>query len=157
MITIETLAPEPAEALCRQISADLPDYFGLPNWNEYYAKSVYSRISFAASVDGNRVGLLVLEQPYPSNLNVYWLGVYRAHHRKGIGRLLMDRATQYAKDQGAKTMTVKTLSPLEEDAGYLKTYQFYRSCGFEPLFGEQHSEEPDQGDRMVYLLKQLEI
>lgn len=32
-----------AEELCRQITADLPEYFGLPECNEHYAGGVRSR------------------------------------------------------------------------------------------------------------------
>jgi hypothetical protein len=30
MIIIETITPDLASALCRKITADLPEYFGLP-------------------------------------------------------------------------------------------------------------------------------
>lgn len=30
---IEPISPEIAESLCRQITADLPEYFGLPDAN----------------------------------------------------------------------------------------------------------------------------
>ena len=45
-----------------------------------------------------------------------------------------DAAIDYAKTQGAATMTVETLAPAESDENYLKTYRFYEQLGFKPLF-----------------------
>lgn len=46
--TIEQVSPETAEYLCRKITKDLPEYFGLPEANEHYATGVQSRINFSA-------------------------------------------------------------------------------------------------------------
>ena len=50
-----------AEALCRQITADLPEYFGLPQANEQYFSGVRVRENFSAKIDGKYVGLLSLD------------------------------------------------------------------------------------------------
>jgi len=44
MIKIETITSDLAETLCRNITADLPEYFGLPEVNEHYAIGVRSRM-----------------------------------------------------------------------------------------------------------------
>jgi hypothetical protein len=48
LIKIETIAPDLACELCRKITADLPEYFGLPEVSEHYAVGVCSRINLAA-------------------------------------------------------------------------------------------------------------
>ncbi|RUP38066.1 MAG: GNAT family N-acetyltransferase [Acinetobacter sp.] len=153
MIKIETIAPDLACALCRKITADLPEYFGLPEVNEHYAVGVRSRINLAACIDDEYVGLISIDFPYPENSNIYWLGILRSYHRKGIGKLLSSEAFKHAKNSGAKTISVETLSPEETDENYLKTYHFYKSLGFSPLFNLK-----PQGYEwnMVYMLKSLD-
>lgn len=42
---IEKIPPELAEDLCRKLTADLPEYFGLPECNEQYTLGIRSRIA----------------------------------------------------------------------------------------------------------------
>lgn len=153
MIKIETITPDLAELLCRKITADLPEYFGLPEVNEHYAIGVRSRINLAAKAGEEYVGLISIDFPYPENSNIYWLGILRSYHRTGIGKILSDEAFKQAKNRGAKTISVETLSPEEADENYLKTYHFYKSLGFSPLFNLK-----PQGYEwnMVYMLKSLD-
>ena len=131
---IELISPQVAEALCRQITTDLPEYFGLPECNEHYALGVHSRINFAAKSARQYIGLLSIDFPYPQNGNIYWMGVFSEYHGQGIGHALINEASHYAQQHGASTMTVETLAPAEADENYLKTYHFYKNLGFSPLF-----------------------
>jgi GNAT superfamily N-acetyltransferase len=153
MIKIETITPDLAEALCRKITADLPEYFGLPEVNEHYAIGVRSRINLAACADKEYVGFISMDFPYPENANIYWMGILRQNHRTGIGKILSYEVFRQAKIRGAKTILVETLSPEEADANYLKTYQFYKSLGFTPLF----NLKPEGYEwNMVYMIKNLD-
>jgi len=153
MITIEKISAELAESLCRKITADLPEYFGLPAANEHYALGVKAYANFAAKKNGNYVGLISINFPYPNNANIYWMAVLRDFHRQTIGEQLIDAACDFAKKHEANTMTVETLSPSEKEENYMKTYQFYQSTGFIPLFNLKPQEyEWD----MVYMVKNLE-
>lgn len=153
MIKIETIAPGLAELLCRKITADLPEYFGLPEVNEHYATCVRSRFNLAARVAEEYVGLISIDFPYPGNANIYWMGILRRYHRTGIGKILSYEAFKHAKNRGAKTISVETLSPKEADENYLKTYHFYKSLGFAPLF----NLKPEGYEwNMVYMLKSLD-
>lgn len=153
MIKIETITPDLAEGLCRKITADLPEYFGLPEVNEHYATCVRSRLNLAARVGEEYVGLISIDFPYPENANIYWRGILQDSHRAGIGKILSYEAFKQAKNRGAKTISVETLSPEEADENYLKTYHFYKSLGFAPLFNLK-----PQGYEwnMVYMLKSLD-
>ena len=131
---IEQISLDFAQNLCREITKDLPEYSGLPEANEHYAIGMLSRISFAAIVDKQFVGLLTLEFPYPENANIFWIGVLRSFHGKGIGHALVNAATRFAQTQGAGSLSVETLSSKESNDDYMKTYEFYKNCGFKPLF-----------------------
>lgn len=134
MVTIERISADLAEQLCRNISQDLPEYFGLSEANERYACGVRSRINFAAKVGEEYVGLISVEFPYPENVSIYWLGILRAYHRKGIGQILSKKAFGEVQNRGAKTISVETVSPQEAYENCLKTCQFHKSLGFTPLF-----------------------
>lgn len=152
MITIEQLSPKVAQNLCRKITANLPEYFGLPACNEHYAMGVLDRINFAAKLGNDYIGLLCLDFPYPTTANIYWMGVMRENHRQGVGSLLLLAAMNYACRLKASTLTVETLAPMEADENYLKTYQFYRTQGFSPLF----NLKPEGYEfLMVYMAKNI--
>jgi hypothetical protein len=70
MIKIKTISSDLAQELCRNITADLPDYFGLPEVNEHYAMGVCSGINFAAKAGEEYVGLLSINFPYPENASI---------------------------------------------------------------------------------------
>jgi len=61
---------------------------------------------------------------------VYVMGVKRPWHRRGIGRGLIDAAAELAISQGVRFLTVKTLSPSNDDPNYARTRLFYEAVGF---------------------------
>ena len=151
-ITIEIITPVIAEELCRKITADLPEYFGLPQVNEHYAIGVRSRINVAARIKNQYVGLISIDFPYPVNASIYWMAVLRDFQQTGIGKMLAEAVFEHAKIKGAITITVETLAPFEADENYLKTYKFYQAMGFSPLF----NLKPDGHEwNMVYMVKEL--
>ena len=77
----------------------------------------------------------------------------RDFHGRGLGKALLQTAEQHAMANEAKFITVETLSPKQADENYLKTYQFYQSCGFQPLFNLKPS---NYRHTMVYMAKLLE-
>lgn len=151
---IEPVTTEIAEALCRQITADLPEYFGLAQANEQYFSGVRNRENFAAKTDGKYVGLLSLDFPYPGSSNVYWMAVLREYQSHGVGGRLLGHACAFAKTHDATTMTVETLAPQEADENYLKTYRFYEHSGFKPLF---NLKPAGYEWNMVYMVKNLDV
>lgn len=143
-----------AENLSRKIALDLPEYFDFPEWDEYYAVGIRERTNLAIKFHGEYVGLLSLDFPYPNNSNIYWMGVLREYHGKGFGKRLIKEACSLSAKKGCSSITVETLSQTESDVHYLKTYQFYKSCGFLPLL----DLKPQGYDwNMVYMVKNLRI
>jgi GNAT superfamily N-acetyltransferase len=151
-IEIEEINQDQAESLCRNITADLPEYFGIPSANEQYFAGVRTCKNLAAKINNYYVGLLSLNFPYPNNSNIYWMAVLRDHQSVGVGSRLVQAACQFAKRANATSMTVETLSPDESDDNYLKTYQFYQSLGFNPLI---NIKPEGYAWNMVYLVKSL--
>ncbi len=69
----------------------------------------------------------------PTAAEVYVMGVKRPWHRRGIGRALIEGVVQLAMSQGIQFLTVKTLSPLNDDPNYARTRLFYEAVGFLPI------------------------
>jgi GNAT superfamily N-acetyltransferase len=152
MSEVEKISSAISEDLCRKITASLPEYFGLPECNEQYAIGVRSRQNLAVKRESNYIGLISLDFPYPNNCSIYWMAVLRDFQSQGIGHKLLEAAYGLAKDKGASTMTVETVSPHESDENYLKTYKFYQANDFVPLFNLK-----PQGYEwnMVYMVRYL--
>ncbi|WP_419420716.1 GNAT family N-acetyltransferase [Legionella sp. D16C41] len=152
MIQIEKIKGEVAQAICQTITEDLPEYFGLPEANKHYVMGVKTRTNFAAQMQGNTIGLISIDFPYPNNANIYWMAVRHDFHRQGVGKQLIEGACHFSKTKGARTITVETLSPSESDENYLRTYLFYQSVGFNALFDLKPA---GYEWNMVYMVKNL--
>lgn len=146
------LSPSASEQACRDITATLPEWFGIPEANERYAKGVGERLSIGYRENGICIGLLTLEFPFPKTANIYWMGVKKEHHHRGIGQALLHHAESLCLEKDIHSLTVETLSPKEADINYLKTAEFYFKNHFKPLF-ELHTYGPEFA--MIYLNKVL--
>lgn len=151
-VNIQVVDPALAETICRDITADLPEYFGIPEANERYAKGVKECISFAAMHNEKYIGLISLEFPFPNNANIYWMAILRDHQGVGVGASIIKAAEDFARERGCISLTVETLSPKNSDENYLKTYTFYEKTGFKPLF-ELNTYGPEF--LMIYMQKVL--
>lgn len=121
-------------AICRDLLARLPDWFAIPESVEKYIVEVRSRaMSVALEQDDTVVGFATFERVTPVAAELHLIAVLPARHRRGVGRALVAATEATACAQGAAMLTVKTLAPSVEDAGYAATRAFYRACGFVPL------------------------
>jgi GNAT superfamily N-acetyltransferase len=151
-LTFHLLNASESEKVCRELTHTLPEYFGIQEANERYAKGVRELLTFGAKHNGIYLGLISLETHFSNNANIYWMAVRKEYHGQGIGCSLLKYAEAYCSKKQFGSMTVETLSPAEKDPNYLKTYDFYQRNGFEPLF-ELNTYGPDF--KMVYLYKKL--
>jgi GNAT superfamily N-acetyltransferase len=117
-------------AICAEILAALPKWFGMPASNAAYIRDVEVMPMWAAYEDDRLVGFIALGRPTPHVFEVHVLGVKPEQHRQGIGRALMEIAATHAHAHGIRFLTVKTLSARAPDPGYAKTRAFYEAMGF---------------------------
>ena len=120
-------------ALCEELLRGLPDWFGIEASILEYARVREELPAFVAEVDGKAAGLLVVRPTSPAALELHVIAVRRAHHRRGIGRALVERAAVYARDEGFSLLHTKTLGPEIEDEGYAGTRAFHETVGFMPV------------------------
>ncbi len=120
-------------ALCEELLRGLPDWFGIEASIVEYAHVVETLPTFVAMVGGEAAGLLAVRPTSPAALELHVLAVRREHHRRGIGRALVERAAAYARAGGFTLLHVKTLAPEIQDEEYAGTRAFYDSVGFVAL------------------------
>jgi GNAT superfamily N-acetyltransferase len=131
------------------ILEELPEWFGIDRFTHEYVEAAAKFPNYVA-VDGGGVdaggadgggeipfedvlGVLLLDQRYPTSAEVHLLAVRRKHHRAGIGRTLLERVEEDLRAQGVRLLSVKTLGPSASDPGFDRTRAFYAACGFHPV------------------------
>jgi GNAT superfamily N-acetyltransferase len=93
----------------------------------------------AIEADGGKIpsedvlGVLLVDQRYPTSAEVHLLAVRRKHHRGGIGRTLVRRVEDDLRAQGVRLLSVKTFGPSASDPDFDRTRAFYTACGFHPV------------------------
>jgi GNAT superfamily N-acetyltransferase len=138
-------------SLCAQIIAELPMWFGRPESNDRYIRSIIDREAFAGTIDGHSLGLIALEYHFAVTCNIWWLGVRLAAHRRGLGRALIERAAGHARARGCRRLAVETMSPRARSPEYALTRRFYEAAGFVPFV----EFEPEPGDHLMWMLREL--
>lgn len=129
-------------AVCAEVLAALPKWFGIPASNKAYIRGVETMPMWAAYDDGRLLGFIALGQPTPHVFEVHVMGVKPVLHRHGTGRALMEQAAAHARANGIRFLTVKTLSSRDADPGYAKTRAFYEAMGFVAIDEFSRAMEP---------------
>lgn len=119
--------------LVREVLSELPEWFARPDANAHYAQKAVTAPIFVARDDGHDVGFAYLESHNASTFEIYCMAVRPGQHRQGVGVRLIAAVEQFARENGAEFLTVKTLGPSHPDPNYAKTRAFYASAGFVPL------------------------
>jgi GNAT superfamily N-acetyltransferase len=133
-MTIEiTLRPQGSGAVCRAILATIGDWFGMPASNAEYEHLAQSGPALIALDGGAPVGLMLLKRHFDTTLEVYFLGVDASRHRQGVGRALMARAEDTARQEARRFVTLKTLGPSAAYEPYERTRRFYQALGYAAL------------------------
>jgi ribosomal protein S18 acetylase RimI-like enzyme len=133
--------PAGSGAICRQMLAGLPEWFGLPASNVDYENLAETGPAWLALDDGEPLGLMLLKDHFGETLEIYFLAVRRDRHRTGAGRALVEHAEADAAAAGARFLSVKTRGPSKPYKPYERTRGFYQAMGFAAL-----EEFPDLWD-----------
>ncbi len=61
-IYIKKCDPDLAMKICRQVTATLPEWFGIPEANERYVQGMMDRVSFFACVASDYIGMITMDK-----------------------------------------------------------------------------------------------
>jgi GNAT superfamily N-acetyltransferase len=120
-------------AVCERVLRDLPEWFGIDQAVRQYVADVAGMTFLVARDAGDVLGFVALRRHNDATLEVHVMGVLRAHHRRGVGRALIEAAVARARADGARLLSVKTLAATRECAEYERTRRFYEALGFLPV------------------------
>lgn len=128
----EILTAEEKQRIAREILADLPEWFGIPESTEEYIRESGDMPFFAAIQEDEAVGFMALKETSLYTAEIYVCGVKKRLHRCGAGRALFAAFRDYAAAHGYEYAQVKTVA-----AGcwpeYDATRLFYERLGFRAL------------------------
>jgi len=120
-------------AICDQILATIPDWFGIPEANADYVAEAERNPTVVAEVGAATVGLVTIVRHSPSAAEVHLMAVARSHHRQGIGSAMLLATEDHLRSDGVRFLQVKTLADTDPDPNYAETRAFYRAKGFVDL------------------------
>ena len=131
-MVLQVESEEEKRRVAREVLADLPDWFGIPECTEEYINESAKMPFWASYSDQEAAGFIALKQTSPFAAELYVTGVKKRFHRQGIGRELFSAFYESAKQSGYEFLQVKTV-----DEGryteYDQTRLFYESLGFRKL------------------------
>lgn len=128
---------DPATGLaspCERILRSLPEWFGIEQAIVDYVRAINQLPTFLAR-DGNgeAIGFMSVKQHFPLAAELYVLGIRAEHHRRGVGRMLLEAVEAWLGRDGVRVLQVKTLSPARASAAYDATRRYYETMGFIPI------------------------
>jgi GNAT superfamily N-acetyltransferase len=155
MTSIGLVPYEPKyERECADLIAALPDWFGIPEANAAYLRSLVELPSWLAVQAGKVAGAAVLAQHFPESFEIHFMAIHPSFHRQGIGRRLVEQVESEARLRGGRWLHVKTLASSHPDPYYARTRAFYLALGFAPLFESDAFWGPE--NPAVVLIKSLD-
>lgn len=119
---------------------------GLPEWFDERARTIAipidirHHLGFVAERQGKVVGFIMLYVA-EGRLNIGWLGVRRELHRQGIGRLLLDKAEEVARNLGFRELATYTLGDGVDYEPYERTRRFYFANEFR-VYQKSQTDNP---------------
>lgn len=120
-------------ALVEGILRALPAWFGIERAILDYARTADELPTFVAEVEGETAGFVTLRPTSAHAVEIHVMAVLPKEHRRGVGRLLVERAATYARAERFALLHVKTLAPSDPYPPYATTRAFYTAVGFLPL------------------------
>lgn len=130
-IVVAKAGPEPE--LVGSLLRSLPGWFGIEESTQEYIEAAKRLPTLVAKEGGTPVGVLLWERHFPETAEIHLMAVDPSHHRRGVGRALVDRLEEAMRADGVRLLSVKTLGPSRPDPNYDRTRLFYSACGFLPV------------------------
>ena len=137
-----------------KILRSLPEWFGIESAIVNYCEGVKTLPSyFVVRPDGSNIAFMTLKFHNQFTSEIHVMGVLKEFQSQGIGRLLVDKAEEIARERNSQYLMVKTLGPSHPDKNYARTREFYLNTGFCPL--EEFRSIWDENNPCLILVKKI--
>lgn len=124
--------PEDRSRIAREILAQLPEWFGIPESTAQYVAGCAQMPVWADIENRCCRGFIAMRLTSDCAAEIFVMGVKPQFHRMGIGRALFGAMHEEAKRTGLEYLHVKTVQTGKYEI-YDRTNLFYRSLGFREL------------------------
>ncbi len=122
---------EEKAAIVKEVLADLPEWFGLPDSTQAYIDESRELPLWAAFDNEKLLGFVTLKETSNSTTEIHCMGVKKAYHHQGIGKALQSALEESVAGK-YDFLQVKTVDEGHYDE-YDATIRFYESVGFKRL------------------------
>ena len=139
--------------VCAKILRALPNWFGIEESLVQYVKDADVMPTMLVKDNNKDVGFLTINKHFPKSVEIHCMGILPQYHRKGIGKLLINKLENYLVKEGVKILQVKTVSAGRDCSAYAKTRAFYKAVGFIQL--EVFPDLWDKANPCLLLVKKL--
>jgi GNAT superfamily N-acetyltransferase len=141
---------------CAALLAGLPEWFGIPESNAAYVRSLETLPAFVAVDDETEAlqGFVALQPHGHRSAEILVMAVDREMHHQGLGRALIGAAERWCAEHDVGWLHVKTRGPSTYDEAYERTRRFYRGMGFEVLYESLTEWGPE--DAALVLVEHLD-
>jgi GNAT superfamily N-acetyltransferase len=134
MFTLTAISDnEQKGVICESILRMLPNWFGVEESILDYARITKEMPFYTVNNEKNPIGFVAIKVHNRYTSEVCVIGVLQEYHRKGIGKMLINKCEEFCKENGKEFLTVKTLDESRSSKSYEKTRLFYMAMGFKPI------------------------
>ncbi len=140
--------------ICEKILRALPDWFGIEKAIVDYTNDVRNMDTWVILDGSEESAFLSVKKHNNCTAEIHVMGVLLKHHRRGLGRRLVNQAVEDLQLKGFKYLTVKTLSASRPNKEYDQTRQFYQNIDFDPV--EEFKTLWDEFNPCLLMIKNIE-
>lgn len=145
--------PNLKSEICNSILRRLPLWFGIESAIVNYVQDVKPMQTWVAYENNSAVGFVSIRKHFSESAEIHVMGILQEFHRKGIGHQLISEIENGLRNEGAKFLTVKTLSESRPSKEYDQTRNFYLKAGFTPV--EEFKTLWDESNPCLFMVKSI--
>lgn len=121
---------ENAEQACERVLRSLPAWFGQEDSVLEYVRDTSILPTWVVSNGDEILGFIIVKAHSKQSYEIHCMAVMAQRRGQGIGRLLVETACNWVREQGGQFVQVKTIAQSVISPEYAETRQFYACMGF---------------------------